>query len=118
MLEKIKEFILNEYGVKDEMPFKDDPTLVFRNTRNKKWFAIVMKIPASKLGLKGDCAVEIINVKNYPSNVSMLLGADGIFPAYHMNKENWLTIILNGQIPLGMIIDLIDQSYQIIDLKK
>ncbi len=118
MIKKIKEYILNEYGVNAEMPFKDDESIVFRNASNKKWFAIIMQISASKLGLNSDELVKIINVKNSPENVFMLRGVDGIFPAYHMNKENWLTILLNGKIPLGMVFDLITQSYEIIDLKR
>ncbi len=117
MIKEIESFIYDEYGVSSERPFKGDDTCVFRNGRNKKWFAIIMRIPANRLGLKGDETIEIMNLKNYPDAVSMLRGIDGIFPAYHMNKENWLTVILNGTVPLGMIFDLIDQSYNIIELK-
>ncbi len=117
MKERIVEFIKNEYGVKAEYLFQDD-TAVFRNRRNKKWFAIIMRIPANKLKLNGDAMVYIINLKNYPSNVSLLRGTDGIFPAYHMNKENWITVLLDKNLPFGMMVSLIDQSYQIIDNKK
>ncbi len=117
MKKQIEEFILNEYGVPAEYLFKDD-TAIFRNPKNKKWFCALMLIPASKLGLKSDDLIEIINLKNHPETVFMLRGVAGIFPAYHMNKENWITIALNGQVQLELIFDLIDQSYQIIDLKK
>ncbi len=116
MVKKITQFILNEYGVCFEHPFKGDDTMVFRNSRNKKWFAIIMKIPASKIGLEGDL-IDIINLKNHPDTVSMLRGIKGIYPAYHMNKENWITVELNKKLPLEMVIPLIDESYQIIDKK-
>ncbi len=117
MIKQIEEYIFNEYGVKPEYLFKDD-TAIFRNPNNKKWFCAILQIPARKLGINSKEPVQIINLKNHPANVAMLLSAKGIFPAYHMNKENWLTILIGGDIPLGMIIDLIDQSYQIIDKKK
>jgi predicted DNA-binding protein (MmcQ/YjbR family) len=36
-----------------------------------------------------------------------------IIPGYHMNKIHWSTVILNkmDELPLGMINELIDQSY-------
>ncbi len=117
MIDTIKDFILREYGVLADKPFKDDDSEVFRVKHNKKWFAIIMTIPAVKLGIKQEGFVNIMNLKNTPSDVFMLRAIEGIFPAYHMNKENWLTILLDGKLPIEMIFELIDQSYQIINKK-
>ena len=35
----------------------------------------------------------------------------GYLPAYHMNKDSWITIVLDGTVPMKEICDLIDQSY-------
>jgi predicted DNA-binding protein (MmcQ/YjbR family) len=37
--------------------------------------------------------------------------SDHIFPAYHMNKNNWITIWLDGTLPNGLIFELIKKSY-------
>ncbi len=118
MVEQIKQFILSEYGVTLERPFKDDDVVVFRNKHNKKWFAVIMKIPASRMGLKSERLIDIINLKNHPADVSMLRAVDGIFPAYHMNKENWFSVMLDADVPFDLIVSLIDQSYNIINNKR
>ncbi len=118
MKEQIIEFIKNEYVVSPEYPFSDDfETAVFRNPKNKKWFGIIMCVPLNRLKIDSDECAYILNLKNTPENVSILRGINGVYPAYHMNKENWISIILDGQAPLAMIIDLIDQSYNIVDKK-
>lgn len=35
-------------------------------------------------------------------------------PGYHMNKEHWNTVVLDGSLDPDMITSLIDHSYQII----
>lgn len=36
---------------------------------------------------------------------------DGVYRAYHMNKQQWLSIRLDGSVPLTKIIDLLDMSF-------
>ena len=38
---------------------------------------------------------------------------EGFFPAYHMNKEKWITIFLDGTVPKNEICDLLDLSYDL-----
>ena len=40
-----------------------------------------------------------------------LLKQDGFYPAYHMNKKNWITVILDNTISDEKIMNLIDKSY-------
>ena len=52
--QEVIDYIQNEFGVEEEhlwMTFPD--YIVFRNQKNKKWFAIIMDIEKSKLGLDG-----------------------------------------------------------------
>ncbi len=37
-----------------------------------------------------------------------------IIPGYHMNKEHWNTIILDGNLPDELIYKLIDDSYNLV----
>lgn len=82
---------------------------MFRRGDNKKWFAIIMKISRGILRLSGDGAVDVINVKT--DKVEFFLGVPGIFPAYHMNKNNWVTVLLDGTVPIGNVKKLIEMSY-------
>ncbi len=43
----------------------------------------------------------------------MLREQSGYLPAYHMNKERWITIRLDGSVPEEEIKNLIDMSYHL-----
>lgn len=82
-----------------------------RHEHNRKWYAALMLVSKDKLGLAGVEAVPLVNLKVKPELALILQGREGIFPAYHMNKENWLSILLTGVVPLAEIIPLLDDSY-------
>lgn len=86
------------YHVLPEYPFARSPNVaVFRHQNNKqqgKWFALLMTVSADKLGLIGD-ERAILNVKVHPLWTGSLLGITGILPAYHMNKEHWVSILID-----------------------
>ena len=42
-----------------------------------------------------------------------LRGQRGILPAYHMNKEHWITIVLDSPFPEEEIYNLINLSYDL-----
>ena len=74
---------------------------VFRHQDNQKWYGLVMDIPRSKLGLSGEEIVDVLNVKlDSPLLVDLLAQGDGYFPGYHMNHSNWISILLDGTVPL------------------
>ncbi|MFN3793298.1 MAG: MmcQ/YjbR family DNA-binding protein [Chitinophagaceae bacterium] len=41
-----------------------------------------------------------------------------ILPGYHMNKQHWNTIILDGSVPMKLVRELIDHSYELVAKKK
>ena len=45
--------------------------------------------------------------------IGSLIQEDGILPAYHMNKEHWITILLDGTVTIQKICDLIALSYDL-----
>lgn len=91
----------------------DTDTCVLRHQDNKKWYAVIMRIPRSKLRLSGDDIVDILDVKCDPQLLGSMLGKEGCHPAYHMNKSHWLTVRLDGTVPLDEIIGLLEMSYNI-----
>lgn len=54
-----------------------------------------MEVGRDKLGLPGDGEVDILNVKSDPMLIGSYRTQKGFFPAYHMNKENWISILLD-----------------------
>lgn len=110
----LEELITQFYGAKAEYPWSDYPRFaVFRHDSNKKWFALIMELPKSKLGLRGDGTLDAVNLKCDPFSIGALRSQKGFFPAYHMNKEHWITAALDGSAPDEDIRTLLDLSYEL-----
>lgn len=102
-----------QYGTNPEYLWKNAPEdAILRHRSNRKWYAVIMTVAGDRIGLP-DCEdVDIINVKLDPMLIGSLQMADGFIPAYHMNKENWISILLDGTVDIGRIADLLDMSYE------
>jgi predicted DNA-binding protein (MmcQ/YjbR family) len=110
---RITNYIINKYNDLPEFLWKNDnETGVFRNKKNNKWYGIIMNIDKSKLG-DGKGNIEVINVKI--NNVNNYINKKGFYKAYHMNKENWITITLDETLKDEEIERVIDESYNIIN---
>lgn len=110
---ELESFILENYSASADYPWLDQPAYeVFRHSSNQKWFALIMDIPGNKLGLQACESLDIVNLKCNPILISSLRSETGFFPAYHMNKEHWITVALDGRAPDDKIKMLVDMSYQ------
>lgn len=110
---RICEYIKNKYQIFPEFLWEKFPQYsVFRNNSNNKWFALIANIKNAKISSD---EVEIINVKVEEEKLKLLLNQNGFFEAYHMDKKNWVTIVLNDTMSDQTIIDLIDNSYNLIN---
>ena len=58
--------------------------------------------------------VKILNVKYPMDNILDIIDNQNIFPAYHMNKKHWISIVLDKNIKLETIKELIDISYSLV----
>ena len=71
-----------------------------------------MDVDAQVLGLTTAKRVGILDVKLPKAEVAALFTEPGIYPAYHMNKQKWITLILND-VKLDKIQGLISKSYEL-----
>lgn len=44
-----------------------------------------------------------------------LLSEGRCFPVYHMNKKNWISIILDSNIDFKILCNIIDESYNLVN---
>ena len=111
--EKLKKFIMDNYSIEPDYPWIKYPNYeVFRHSNNKKWFAVIMDLSKDKLGLSETEVLDVVNLKCEPILIGSLLREKGFFSAYHMNKENWITVALDGSISDEKIKILLDMSYE------
>ncbi len=91
---------------------------VFRNSNNNKWYSIIMNINKSKIDKNHFKEIEIINVKLEEEKIKKLLTRKGFYPSYHMNKKNWITIILDDTLSDEEIMDYVKESHSYTEISK
>ena len=89
------EYCADTYGTLPDYPFDEDfETAVLRHGDNRKWYAIVMRVSRRKFGFENDEVIDVVNLK-LPTEMFGSFGAsDGVYPAYHMNKLHWVSVLL------------------------
>ena len=106
------EYCLNTYGTSPDYPFDDDlETAVLRHAENRKWYALVMKVPRRRFGFESDAVIDVVNLK-LPTEMFGSFGAtDGVYPAYHMNKLHWISVLL-PDAPDALVQFLVNVSFE------
>ncbi len=109
---EVERYIKEKFDILGEQLFPKYPKFsAFRHKKNEKWFALLMEISASKLGLESDEVTEVLNLKCSPDLAMVLVDEQQIFKAYHMNKKHWISVNLNSKISQKTVFDLIDESF-------
>jgi len=112
---RVNNYIKKKYNSEPEFLWEKTPGCgVYRNKKNNKWYGIIMNIDMSKID-NGSGEVEIMNIKLDRREIQGLLNEKGFYKAYHMNKQDWITIVLNDTLKDEIIFLLIDESYNIIN---
>ena len=102
------------FGAEPENPFSGDfAGFIFRHGHNRKWFAIGMDVPRSKLGLEGEDTVPFVCLKCGPLLKGSFIDRPGIVPAWHCNKTNWIGVLLDGTAEEETILELLEISYDL-----
>ena len=113
---RILQYIKEKYGAEPEFLWKILPDCAaLRVQGNKSWFAVVGRIDKKKLGLTESDMVEVINLKDTPECVTQHIETQIAYPAYHMNKTNWYSLILDEHLSDEEIIKFIHTSYMLVD---
>ncbi len=111
---ELQKYIAEAYSTVPDFPWESTPdAAVYRHENNRKWFALVMTIPKARLGIRSDRMIDIVNLKCDPLLVGSLRSEPGIFPAYHMNKDKWLSVALDGSADDEQIKMLLDMSFEL-----
>lgn len=115
---RISNLIKEKYNAYPEFLWDNaEGSAIFRNKDNEKWFAIIMDVNKNRLVKDENELVEVINLK-LDELVETYLKKKGIYKAYHMSKKNWVSIILDDTLKDSEIMDLVDISYNKINVIK
>ena len=93
--QELLEHCLSTYGTSADYPFDEDfETAVLRHTDNRKWYAIVMRVSRRRFFEDSDEVVDVVNLKIPLELFGEFDVFGGIYPAYHMNKRHWISVLL------------------------
>lgn len=107
-------YVRNTYG--DELEYlwhKFPDNAVVRRKDNKKWYAALLTVSRQKLGIDSDEMIEILDLRMKPEDIETIVDNKKYFPGYHMNKKHWITICLDGTLPVEKIYVQLDESYHL-----
>ena len=128
-------YVNKKYGDNLEFLWEDYDGAVFRNQDNLKWYGLIMKVKEqsfvnstlkrmklankksknsllNKKDFSDEKLIEIIDIHIDKTISSDLIDYNTIFPGFHMNKDSWITVILDDETNLKKVYDLIDNSYK------
>ena len=112
---RIAAAISERYQVTPDFPWNDGPHApagVFRHNNNQKWFGLLMNLDKRLLQPDADEeTVDVLNLKADETRRDSTLRIPGVFPAYHMNHEKWISVILDDTIGDDIVLGLVDDSY-------
>ena len=101
-IESLREYCLKKPEVTESFPFGED-TLVFKVAGKIFLLAGLDEIPLNTdLKCNGGKAIELREMY------------DSVLPGYHMNKNHWNTVIIDGTIPRRELMEWIDDSYLLV----
>ncbi|WP_179031426.1 MmcQ/YjbR family DNA-binding protein [Paenibacillus kribbensis] len=102
-IEEIIEHCLSYPSSYEDHPFGDGWTAM-RHQGNKKIFALIYNYDEHLC----------VNLKCNPDHADFLRKAfEEVKPGYHMNKEHWNTVILDGDLPEDEIHDMVHHSFEL-----
>lgn len=112
------DYCLDTYGTAADYPFDEDfETAVFRHANTRKWYAIMMRVSRRKFGFDSDECVDVVNLKLPVEMFGSFQASEGVYPAYHMNKTHWISVLL-PDVQEALLAFLVGASYEATREKK
>ena len=111
-------YCLSTHNTAPDYPFDEDfETAVLRHMDNRKWYALAMRVSRRKFGIDSDEVIDVVNLKLPTEMFGSFGAADGVYPAYHMNKFHWISVLL-PDAPDDVVKFLVNASFEVTKSKK
>ena len=117
--EDVLRYVKERYNSTTVKPFKTNPDIKALVTAKNKWYALFLDVEYNKLQKDSlvDSKVKIVNLKHLSSEISTVIDNRNIFPSYHMNKNHWISVVLDNNIDTEYVKELIELSYNLVNNK-
>lgn len=102
-IERLRDYCLEKPFTEESFPFGPD-TLVFK-VGGKIYLLVSLDTHPLRFNVKCNPEEAIELRAEYPNS---------ILPGYHMNKKHWNTVLCTGEIPLKLLLQMIDSSYGLV----
>ena len=114
---RLIDYVHEQYGDRLEFLWEKFPdNAVWRLPSNRKWYGVLLTVRRSKITQCSREAemVEILDFRYDRDELpDFLRHQECICPGWHMNKDNWLTVILDESLSDAKIFNLLDNSREI-----
>jgi predicted DNA-binding protein (MmcQ/YjbR family) len=95
-------------GAREEQPFSRSPDLSAFKVGGKV-FALSRLQASDPLRISLKCEPDIA--------VGLRAAHAAITAGYHLDKRHWNTVVIDGSLPDGMVVDMIEDSYDLVVAK-
>ena len=106
--------LASSFGTEPDFPWADTPDYGVYRAENGKWYALVMKIKLSCLGIKSSEKVWVVNLKADEERIPSLIDGKSIFTAYHMSHTHWITVLLTSVTDFDSLMSLTRRSRELV----
>lgn len=111
-------YLQQEYICDIDYPWEKYPDyVVIRRRDNQKWFAGIFTITGHKVGLDTNEPIDVVNLKCESDLIPTLIRESGIYSAYHMNKQHWISVDIERYEDIEKLKMLVDMSYRLVGKK-
>ena len=112
-LAEIEGYILSNYEATSDHSFEGDRTVtIFRRLDNNQRFAATKNVGCRSVDVERAGRIDILNVSIDPRLVAALREREGFRPAWRMNRNKWVTILLDGSVPDDEVRSYLDMGYR------
>ena len=110
---RISEQIFELWHDRPEYTFQDKNYAVFRHQDNEKWYALFMRVDADRIRTGASGQIDVVNLKMPDEQIEALQSISGIYPAWHMNRKHWITVVMDDTLDDAEIMDLLKTSHEL-----
>jgi len=102
-IEILRDYAIQKPFVSEGFPFGD--SLIVFKVNDKVFLLVPLDTNPLQFNVKCDPERAIELREEYP---------DAVLPGYHMNKKHWNTIIVDGALSNKQLLEMVDESYQLV----